>query len=419
MGGWCWYQDERAVVDTAGGKLIIGSVIGTGAAKGDIQATIYDLGTKKATTSKLGNLTVDDHNAPALSIRPDGKYVAVWATHRTDCNTYYSIYDGSAWATQKTFDWKSEGCPWNNADPPHMITYSNVWYLGNTLYDIARSVDTSPNLLGSTDNGATWKYYGRLTYTPLTGYVAGYYKYWGNNTDRIDFLGTEAHPRDNDNNLWHGYIKDGKVCNSKGDVIDSALAGTRAESEAKNINLFTKVFSTGSSLGGVKLEHAWNHDIVRYDDGTIAILGQARVSGSADTDPDKRMFYGRYDGTSWNLTYLAKAGPKLYADEQDYTGLGALHPDNPRIIYISTTADPRTDTLPTSANAKHEIWEGVTCDNGATFKWAPITQNSSVENLRPIVPKWDSNHAALIWMKGTYTSAQNFDTQVVGIISGQ
>ena len=36
-GGWCWYQDERAIV--AGGKLIFGSVAGTtraGAKRGDV-----------------------------------------------------------------------------------------------------------------------------------------------------------------------------------------------------------------------------------------------------------------------------------------------------------------------------------------------------------------------------------------------
>ena len=295
-----------------------------------------------------------------------------------------------------------------------MITYSNVWYTNGTLFDIARSVDTSPNLLSSTDDGQTWSYYGRLTYTPLTGYVAGYYKYWGNNTDRIDFLGTEAHPRDNDNNLWHGYTQGGKIYNSTGTVVDSALAGTSATTSASNINAYTKVFTTGSTLGGVKLEHAWNHDIVRYDDGTVAILGQARVTGTGTTDPDKRMIYGRFDGTSWKLTYLVKAGPKLYTDEQYYTGLSALHPDNPHIIYVSSTFDPRDDSTTT---AKHEIYQGVTCDNGATWKWAPITQNSTSDNFRPIVPKWDGSHTALIWMRGTYTTAQNYSTAVVGIIT--
>ena len=421
-GGWCWYQDERAVVDVAGGKLVIGSVSGSGSRVGNIEAVIYDLkaGTKSGPT-KLGNLSVDDHDAPAINIRPDGKYVAVWATHRSDCYTYYSIYSGSSWGAQQKFDWATQGCPWNS-DNTHMITYSNVWYMGTTLYDIVRSVDTSPNLLSSTDDGQTWSYYGRLTYTPLTGYVAGYYKYWGNNTDRIDFVGTEAHPRDNDNSLWHGYVQGGKIYNSSGTVVDDALAGTSATSSAQNIDKFTKVFGTGSKPGGstTSLCRMWNHDIVRYADGTIAILGQGRADNCSSTpsgsDPDKRMIYMRWDGTSWKTTYLVHAGPKLYADEEDYTGLGALVPDDPTTIYISTTYDPTKDTA--GSSGKHEIWRGTTCDNGATFKWTPVTANSTKENVRPIVPKWDASHTALLWMNGTYTSAQNYAMAVVGTISG-
>ena len=382
---------------------------------GNIEAVVYDLaaGTKIGPT-KIGNLSVDDHNAPAFNIRPDGKYVATWATHRTDCNTYYSIFDGSAWAAQKTFDWKTQGCPWDG-DPTHMITYNNLWYMGSTLFDVSRSVGTSPNLLASTDDGQTWSYYGRLTYTPLTGYVAGYYKYWGNNTDRIDWIGTEAHPRDANTSLWHGYASGGKIYNSTGTVVDDALAGTSATTSAKNVDQYTAVFKTGSTVNGVKLEHAWNHDVVRYADGTIAVLGQARVTGTGTDDPDKRLLYFRFDGTTWKTTYLAKAGTKLYAAEQDYTGLGALVPDDPTTIYISTPFNPTTDTM--ASGGKREIWRGTTCDNGATFKWTPVTANSTKDNIRPIVPKWDATHTALLWMQGTYSTAQSYSMAIVGVLT--
>lgn len=38
------------------------------------------------------------------------------------------------------------------------------------------------------------------------------------------------------------------------------------------------------------------------------------------------------------------------------------------------------------------------------------------DNLRPIVPAWDKNNRVLLWWRGSYTAAQNFDTAVVGII---
>ena len=177
------------------------------------------------------------------------------------------------------------------------------------------------------------------------------------------------------------------------------------------------MFKTGSTVGGVKLEHAWNDDLVRYDDGTIAAIWTARVTGTGSDDPDKRLIYARFDGSAWKLTYLVKAGTKLYADEQDYTGLGALHPDDPNIIYISTPYDPSTDTM--KSGAKREIWRGTTCDNGATFKWTPVTANSTKDNYppdraqvgRPATPRCSG-------CRGTYRTAQDMTMAIVGTITG-
>ena len=427
-GGWNWHMDERAMVDAKASKFIIGSVASGGARDGYVEAVTYDLATGTNELNTLGTglaSNVDDHNAASFVIRPDGKYVALWSGHRTDCYTRFSIFDGAAWSAEQKFDWCPLGCPWPGADT-NMVTYANPWYLGSSIYAAFRSVATSPAFLTSTDDGQSWSYYGRLTSTQQIGYVAGYYKYWGNNKDRIDFCGTEAHPRDYDNNLWHGYVQNGQVYNSTGTVIDSSLKDPDSTTtNSKDISAFTQVFKTGSTLGGVALNHAWNLDMVRYDDGTIAILGQARAVGTCGTeagygntncDPDKRLLYFRFDGSSWKGTYLVKAGPKLYSTEEDYTGAGAVHPDDPNTIFISTTYDPRDDTTQTPVR---EIYQGTTCDNGATWQWTPITKNSTVDNIRPIVPKWDSKHTALVWMKGTYNTAQSYSMQIVGMISGQ
>ena len=174
------------------------------------------------------------------------------------------------------------------------------------------------------------------------------------------------------------------------------------------------MFTAGSSVGGVALDHAWNADLVRYDDGTIAAIWTAREKGTSTSNPVKWLLYARFDGSNWSRTKLAHAGVKLYDSEQDYTGLGALDPNNPQVIYISTPYDPRTDQG--DFNGKKEIWKGVTCDNGATFNWVPITANSDMDNIRPIVPKWDENHRALLWMRGEYISAQSYNMAIVGLI---
>jgi hypothetical protein len=426
-GGWCWYQDERAVVDTAKNKLVIATEASGGSRNGQTEAVIYDIAMNKSTrytlTSTLSTGNVDDHNSPALLIRPDGNYFAMWSSHRADCLSRTSIFNGTSWSAEKTIDWTPWGCPWGPSGTTNLVTYSNPWYIGSSIYSMERSVGTDPAVLTSTDNGATFTYYGRLMDTVQTGYVAGYFKYWGNNTDRIDFVGTEAHPRDADTSLYHGYISGGKVYNSAGTVLDSSLKDTNATtSNSVDINTYTQVFKTGNTVKGVKLCRMWNHDIVRYADGTIAVLGQGRADNCTGTpsgsDPDKRMVYFRFDGSTWKGTYLVKAGPKLYPAEEDYTGLSALDPDDPHTIYISTVYDPRDDTTITSGG-KHEIWRGTTCDNGATFTWTQLTARSTMDNIRPIVPKWDSSHTALLWLRGTYSTAQMYTLQVVGNVGAK
>ncbi len=412
-GGWCWYQDERVIVDETAGRLVIGSVVSGGDRARQVEVTHYDLATKQLQRFVLGTVSyTDDHDAPSFIQRPTGGYAAMWAGHNDDCYSYHNVFDGTTWSAASTFDWTPQGCPTSTGET---VTYANLWYMGGTLYSFVRSVDTSPNFIYSTDGGLTYQNGGRLSATPQIGYVAGYYKYWGNNVDRIDFLGTEAHPRQNDNNLWHGYVKrEGdaiKIYNSFDVVVDeNALDG-----EAQNIDAYTQVIATGTVVNGEGMVHLWNSDLVRYDDGTIAAIGTARVSGSIGAgDPEKRLLYFRFDGTKWNTTYLAPAGQKLYENEQDYTGLGALDPDDPRVIYISTPFNPSTGAGDYAG--KKEIWKGVTCDNGATFSWEPVTANSDVDNLRPIVPKWNAENTALLWLRGTYITAQEYNQKIVGLI---
>jgi len=85
------------------------------------------------------------------------------------------------------------------------------------------------------------------------------------------------------------------------------------------------------------------------------------------------MLYSRWDGKGWKSAYLVQAGSK----DKDHTGLSALHPDNPNVVFVSSTYDPRTDTLVPSK--KHELFMGVSCDDGASWNWAPLTENSRAE----------------------------------------
>jgi hypothetical protein len=416
-GAWTWYNDERVVVDADAGKIVLSTAASNGSRA--IDAVIHDLATGTNAKTTLGTLSYsDDHNNGGIVITGPGSYFVGWAHHNVDCFSHFRTYENGIWAPEQTYQWTAEGCPWGTR--PDNITYNNPWKMSaeGKYYNFVRSVQTSPTFLVSEDAGKTWRFGGRLTASPQQGYNAGYYKYWGNGVDRIDFFATEAHPRDANTSVYHGYIKGEKSYNSLGEEKDAALF----DSNAPQITAFTKVFSAGSTVNGVTLRCLWNQDIARYDDGTIGVVWQGRESACGEKNDDTakhRMVYSRFDGTKWTATYLVRGGRTLYRNrtgwwEEDYLGGAALDPDDPRVVYVSTPVDPRDDT---TVYANHEIWKGVTCDDGATFQWTPMTMNSERDNLRPAVPKWDTRNTALVWFRGNYQTAQIFSTETVGIIT--
>lgn len=398
-GSWCWFQDERAVVDAAKDKL----VIGTANMNAGVDLIIFDIKAKKVErTKRFGGMAYpDDHNSPGMLVIPNGNYLALWAHHYEAGFTRYSVYNGSSWSAEKHASWKASGLGDTQA------CYSNVYTMTKEkrIYNFGRVYNKAPNFMYSDDNGNTWKYGGQITTNKQGGYTKGYYKYWGNGVDCIDVVLTEAHPREFGNSIYHGYIKDRKMHDSKGKVLDSDIYD---RGSMPSDNQFTKVFANGTKVNGITMNHCWQSDIVRYDNGTIAILFKARANGSKN---DHRNFYARFDGSTWKTTYIGKAGKLIYSTEGDYTGLGALCPDDPNRIYLSSPFDPGNDN---SQAGKREIWRGTTNNKGASWKWEAVTAHSSEDNFRPIVPKWKAGKEALLWFRGTYTTAQKINAKVVG-----
>jgi hypothetical protein len=117
---------------------------------------------------------------------------------------------------------------------------------------------------------------------------------------------------------------------------------------------------------------------------------------------------------------MAYAGTRLYPGEDDYTGLASLDRRNPNIVFISTDADPSTGKpLISAADKKRhfELFRGTTTDNGKTWQWQPLTANSTMDNMRPIVPAWDDPRTMLVWMRGTYRNNRGeWNTAVVATV---
>ncbi|WP_185957136.1 T9SS type A sorting domain-containing protein [Gracilimonas mengyeensis] len=408
-GAWCWYQDERAVIDTVGGKMVLGSIasgdgFGRNARNGQVEGVVFDLASRQGERTVFRNTYTDDHNVPAFLIRPDGKYMAMYCDHY-DNRSRYRIYENGEWGEEQHYTWP---------EVSNDKTYSNLYYLSDEerVYNFSRADRKNPHMMISQNQGDTWSYGGQLS-EPYqgeeVGYVNGYFKYWGNGKDRIDFIATEYHPRDFNTSMYHGYIKGGMTFNSFGDTLDFDITDQSAPTPAD----YTTVFAAGTEVNGNDMNKVWNNDLMAYDDGTVAALIKTRINDLNSNDPDHAFFYSRFDGTEWSYTYLGKAGKKMYGSEQDYTGLGALDPNDPTTIYISTPFDPRDQDTDLGV---HEIFKGVTADGGETWEWSAITQNSTRDNFRPIIPQWNNENTALLWFRGSYYAAHNFDAAIVGMV---
>jgi hypothetical protein len=134
---------------------------------------------------------------------------------------------------------------------------------------------------------------------------------------------------------------------------------------------------------------------------------------------DHRYRLALWTGTQWDDREIAFAGSRLYAGEDDYTGGVALVPGDPTRVFISTDADPSTGTpLVSAADGKRhwEIFRGATTDGGRTWRWQPVTRDSTADNLRPIVPRTEGRDELLLWLRGHYRSYTDYDLEVVGLL---
>ncbi len=320
-GAWCWYQDPRVVVDTVNNTLIITSIAAAEGVDGDKRVGDVDLVTYHLNSGKTDRfilkhnlLEQDDHNAAALLIRPDGRYLAMYSRHNKDAYHYWRVsihpHDTSEWGPELTFDW----LPYLNAfNQRNHVTYTNLFHLSaeNRTYNFSRAINCDPTILISTDHGNSWSFGGKLLTEKLVGYVNSYTKYASNGIDRIDFLSTEHHPRDFDNNIYHGYIKGDALHNSTGNIIDDNVFNGQDHTQ----KLLTKVFATGLIVEEDVMSHAWticlHVDALGHPYGLISC--RANDIPQNTNFNDHRFFYVRFDGNTWQVHHLAKAGACLLA----------------------------------------------------------------------------------------------------------
>jgi hypothetical protein len=419
-GGWCWFQDERALV--TGGQLVFSSVAAgrrDPARRGQVEVTSVELASGAISRFRLSATPVepsgryDDHDVAALVEREDGRLLAVWAGHGFDNRILHRISksprDAREWGDERAFV----------PSPSSRVTYANLFRLASEngrIYDFFRGLDNrfKPSWAWSDDGGASFRTGGVAIDVPAAFRHRPYVKYASDGRDTIHLVYTEGHPRDFDNSLYHVYYRKDALHRSDGSAIRPLAEGLRDPVEG------TRIFQ------GDPANVAWVAD-VELDLEHRPLAAYSVQKGSAGLPPgqggeDHRYRLARWTGGEWVDHEIARAGRRLYPNEDDYTGGVALVPGDPERLFISTDVDPVTGApLVSRADGKrhYEIFRGQAREGGRGFHFEPVTRDSTVDNLRPIVPRTGDRRELLLWLRGSYRSYTDYALEVVAIGVGE
>jgi hypothetical protein len=277
-------------------------------------------------------------------------------------------------------------------------TYTNICQLSaekDKLYLFWRGMDFKPNVTTSTDGGKSWAP-GKIMILPERIYRnrRPYIKVSTNHKDKIFFAFTDGHPRnESTNSIYFMYYQKGALYKANGEKIrnwsDIPISPDKAD----------RVYDA-SQTG----EKSWIWDIA-FDKEEQPILTYARFPN----DSTHIYYYARWNGTQWESHQLTEAGswfPHTPAGEEEremnYSGGIVLDHENPNVVYLSR-----------DINDTFEIEQWTTEDGGAHWTSAPITQNSSQDNVRPFAIRNAAANAPMqiLWMNlahyGHYTDYQS------------
>ncbi len=402
-GGWCWYQGPRAIISN--GKLVMGGLDGT---NGDVNVGVYDL---KSETAE-GQVTLhaefqsDDHDAPALYARPDGSVLAMWAKHGQEKTHHYKISQPDNYL--KWSEPKQKEYTYNHQAG---VTYMNMYYMKDEklLYNFFRDgVHFNPAFTTSKDHGETWSKETHMIANEVKGRNRPYTMYSQVDPNTVGIVYTDAHPRAYGNSLYYVELRGKKFYTADGSEVWDLKRGPLPTTKGEKIYKGSETKIKPSTCESVP-NSAWNCAMVSDKSGNPHIGYTLYWNND-----DHRFRLASWSGKAWIDREIAYAGRCLYYWESSYTGLMAIDPTDPTMVYISTDVNPSTGKY---LGGKHEIYSakiGVK-DDISTIRWTAVTSNSTYRNIRPIIVA-NEGYKVLLWLNGPWDTYVSYDSTVRGRI---
>lgn len=421
-GVWCWFGNPRAVFKD--GLLYFGYVRFS---DGRVGLNTYDPQSQVSSNLWLSVMAQkDDHDNPALLPLSDGRMLAIYQKHGGEQRFYYRVTAGGN--TAAAADWGPELVFTSTTAG---VTYANPYQLAaesGRIYSFMRNLNFNPTFVTSDPSGTNWSAPQILIRTG-TGSSRPYVQYCSDFDRRIDVTYTDGHPdvAAVPTSLYHIYYRDGALYNSAGTFLKYLANAPLLHDSGERGSLIYQYSEspTNDPNAHIAFGRAWCWDVLYHTNGApVAAFSVQRTNVMGGNWYDDRIYYyyARWTGTTWQKRFIAHAGRPLYNTQRHYAGGISLDPNNPDVVYLaSNAADPfdltTTTNVPLRANDRYEVFRGVTADGGLTFAWQPVTTNSTVDNLRPYVPRRNSYPVGVIWYAGTYTTYTSWNTAVYGLFT--
>lgn len=383
-GAWCWFADSRAIYYKGEKEQTYFSWVSN---VGDIMIASYNHQTGEYLEHVVHDkLEIDDHDAPALLIREDGRIIIFYSKHQYAGPMQRAIStnpeDITSWSTNYT--WGSN------------VSYPNPFQVEDDIYMVYRGLNWHPTLAISDDNGETFPNVRQLV---LGGGARPYARYCQSEDGSIHVAVTTGHPRDEEKNkIYYFRLKDNHFYKADGSLIKEFTIGINLD------NNEAEVVYDGESNG-----RGWIWDLTIDPETQNPIM----LYASFPEETDHRYNHAYWDGNQWVNKEITKAGkwfPQTPSGQTEkephYSGGLSFDHNNPSVIYLSK---PVNDIF--------EIFKYTTDDKGETWAIEAITENTpeGLVNVRPIVPR---NHKEgyfdVLWMRGTYEYYfQKYQTSIV------
>lgn len=371
-GGWCWFQERRVVATPEGTFLgwtefdVDGTI---GVARFDHESGRFQVNRRIGETPALAP---DDHNAPAIYLRRDGRVMVFYTAHnRPDGNRYRvseEPYRVDSFGPERSLPDDNESTypmPFRLADP------DALFYFYRDQPD-----EGGPSTFyyyRSPDEGETWSARRRLFELEGDDY-SGYVKVDAG-ADRLDFC-FSRHPRSaplSECDVRHFYYdgSDERFRDSHGDRIETPIR------EAEMTRLFD------ARAAG---ERGWIWDVQIVGEEPAVVF-----ASFADGDErDQRYYYAKYAGSAWTVTevvetdHLHATYREGAANEAEYApGICLGHEQGDDVLYLSRSEGPRADRR---TGLRVEQW-AVGADRETVRRERVVERGDESNQFRPVVPR--------------------------------